>query len=96
MERMTRETVVEKFGAYLRHELSLAELVSWAESVLMESEFSLAHFATIRGVVARSVSLMYVPSDSHGKTASNSLPDSDIPHRSVSSPASWFPSALSR
>ncbi len=53
MALITRETVVEKLAAYLRHELSLAELVSWAESALMESELDLAHFATIRDAIAR-------------------------------------------
>ncbi len=53
MRLITRETVTEKLGAYLRHDLSLAELVSWAESALMEGEFDPAHFATIREVIAR-------------------------------------------
>ena len=53
MNLITRETVTEKLAAYLRHDLSLAELVSWAESALMEGEFDPAHFATIREVVAR-------------------------------------------
>ena len=48
MALITREIVTEKLGAYLRHDLSLAELVSWAEG-----EFDPAHFATIREVVAR-------------------------------------------
>ena len=53
MRLITRETVAEKLAAYLRHDLSLAELVSWAESALMEKEFDPAHFATIRDAVAR-------------------------------------------
>ena len=52
MNLITRETVT-RTCAYLRHDLSLAELVSWAESALMEGEFDPAHFATIREVVAR-------------------------------------------
>lgn len=47
MQLITRETVTDKLAAYLRHDLSLAELVSWAESALMEGEFELAQFATI-------------------------------------------------
>jgi HD-like signal output (HDOD) protein len=53
MAYITRETVAEKLAAYLRHDLSLAELVSWAESALMESEFDPAHFDTIRDAIAR-------------------------------------------
>ena len=36
MALITREIVTEKLGAYLRHDLSLAESVSWAESALMK------------------------------------------------------------
>ena len=49
----TRETVAEKFSAYLHHELSLDSLVAWAESALMDGEFDPAHLPTIRDVVAR-------------------------------------------
>jgi hypothetical protein len=45
--------VAEKLAAYLHHDLSLADLVTWAESALMETDFDPAHFATIRDVVAR-------------------------------------------
>lgn len=53
MKFITRETVAEKIAAYLRHDLSLAELVSWAESALMEGEFDPDHFDTLRDVIAR-------------------------------------------
>ncbi len=53
MALVTRETVAEKLAAYLHHDLSLADLVSWAETALMDGEFDPAHFATIRDVVAR-------------------------------------------
>ena len=53
MERITRETVAEKLGAYLRHELSLTSLVAWAETVLMEGEFDPKDLELIRDVVAR-------------------------------------------
>lgn len=45
MMLITRETVVEKFAAYLRHELR--------ESTLLVGEFGPAHFLTIRDAVAR-------------------------------------------
>lgn len=53
MERITRQAVAEKFGAYLRHELSLTTLVAWAETALMEGEFDPKDPELIRDVVAR-------------------------------------------
>lgn len=53
MELITRETAVEKLGAHLRHELTLANLVTWAESAMMEGEFDPTHLSAIRDVVAR-------------------------------------------
>jgi len=53
MPLVTRESVAEKLGAYLRHDLSLVALVDWAETALMEKEFDPAHLATIRNAVAR-------------------------------------------
>lgn len=53
MGPITRETVVEKIAAYLRHDLSLAALVAWAEDALMEGEFDSQDVATLREVVAR-------------------------------------------
>ena len=53
MTLITREIVAEQLSAYLRHELSLAGLVAWAESAMMEGEFAPAHFTAIRDAVAR-------------------------------------------
>lgn len=53
MKPITRQTVAEKLAAYLRHELSLADLVAWAENAMMEGEFDEKDVATIRDVVAR-------------------------------------------
>ena len=50
---ITRQTVADKLAAYLRHDVSLAELVTWAESALMESAFEREHFTEIRDVIAR-------------------------------------------
>jgi len=52
-EMITRQTVVNKLDAYLQHELSLAHLVAWAETAIMEGEFESQHFGEIRDVVAR-------------------------------------------
>lgn len=53
MELITRQTVVDKLAAYLRHELTLPTLVTWAETALMEGEFDPQHFGEIRDAVAR-------------------------------------------
>ncbi len=50
---ITRQTVADKLVAYLRHEISPADLVSWAQSAMMEGEFEHEHFTEIRDVVAR-------------------------------------------
>lgn len=53
MATVTRQSVAEKVGAYLHHDLSLAALVDWAESALLNEDFDPAHVATIRNAVAR-------------------------------------------
>ncbi|BCA53720.1 hypothetical protein W02_08600 [Nitrospira sp. KM1] len=53
MSIVTRESVAEKLGAYLRHDLSLAALVDWAELALMEEDFDPAQMTTIRNAIAR-------------------------------------------
>jgi hypothetical protein len=45
--------VVDKLAAYLRHDLSLADLVAWAEAAMMDGEFEPHDFTAIRDVVAR-------------------------------------------
>lgn len=48
-----RQTVAEKLGAYLPHELSRDNLVAWAETALMDGELDPSHLETIRDAVAR-------------------------------------------
>jgi len=48
-----RQTVADKLAAYIRHDLSLADLVTWAEAAMMDGEFEPQHFNAIRDVVAR-------------------------------------------
>lgn len=50
---ITRHTVAQKLAAYLRHELTLAQLVDWAENALMQGEFAEADADAVREVVAR-------------------------------------------
>ena len=36
---VTRQNVADKLGAYLHHEVSLEELVDWAERQIMDADF---------------------------------------------------------
>jgi hypothetical protein len=51
--KITRRDVAKKLGAYLRHELSCAELVDWAENAILDGEFAPADLPQARDVVAR-------------------------------------------
>jgi hypothetical protein len=51
--QLTREMVVHKLAAYLRHEILLDDLVAWANAIMMEGDFEEAHYDAIRNVVAR-------------------------------------------
>lgn len=48
--RITRQMVAERLGAYLGAQISLAELVDWAEDQVREAEFE---SPTVRDAVAR-------------------------------------------
>ena len=50
---VTRQMVAARISAHLRGEVSLADLVSWAEDAMREGEFTAPDFAAIRDVVAR-------------------------------------------
>jgi len=50
---ITKQTVADKIAAYLRHDISLADLVSWAEEAMMEGEFAEQEMTAIRHVVSR-------------------------------------------
>ena len=50
--QLTRETVAYKLAAYLHHEISLAELVAWANAAMMEGDFEEAYYDAIREAVA--------------------------------------------
>ena len=49
----TREAVARKLAAYLHHEISLDELVAWANVAMMEGDFEEAYYDAIRDAVAR-------------------------------------------
>ena len=50
---ITKQIVASKIAAYLRHEISLAELVNWAKDAMMEGEFAEHETAVVSGVVSR-------------------------------------------
>jgi hypothetical protein len=47
---ITRQIAAEQLGAYLRHQLSLAQLVDWSEQQMMDGEFETP---AVRDLVAR-------------------------------------------
>jgi hypothetical protein len=50
---ITNQTVAEKIGAYLHHEVTLEQLVDWAENSLMNDEFAESDVAKLSAVIAR-------------------------------------------
>lgn len=50
---ISKQTVSSKIAAYLRHEISIAQLVSWAEDALMESDFTDSDAASIADILAQ-------------------------------------------
>ena len=50
---ITKQSVADKIAAYFRHELSLAELVDWAELALMNGELAEGDQETLAAVIAR-------------------------------------------
>ncbi|MDQ3623833.1 MAG: hypothetical protein M3463_15305 [Verrucomicrobiota bacterium] len=50
---ITKQTVAEKLAAYFRHELTLGQLIDWAENALMDGEFAASEAGVLSGVLAR-------------------------------------------
>jgi hypothetical protein len=50
---ITKQTVANKIAAYLHHEITLAQLVDWAEKALMEGEFAEREMDALRFVTSR-------------------------------------------
>jgi hypothetical protein len=50
---ITKQIVADKLAAYLRHDISLAELVSWAEATMMDGEFAENGMEAVTSVIAR-------------------------------------------
>ena len=50
---ITKKIVVDKIAAYLHHDITLAQLVDWAEHAMMEDEFEESGLPAIRSAVFR-------------------------------------------
>jgi hypothetical protein len=50
--RVTRKTVASKLSGYLRHRLTVAQLVDWAERVMMDGQLAGPDAAVVRDAVA--------------------------------------------
>jgi hypothetical protein len=50
---ITKKIVADKIAAYLRHEISLPQLVDWSEKALMEGELAETDATTLSDVIAR-------------------------------------------
>ena len=53
MQLVTSKIIAEKLSNYLHHQLSLEELVDWAENVMMEGDFEKKNYKTLREIVSR-------------------------------------------
>ena len=51
--KITRQKVSQKLIDYLYHRITLAELVDWAESAMMEANFEEKYFEIVRDIVSR-------------------------------------------
>jgi len=50
---ITRQIVANRIAAYLRHDISLAQLVDWAENALLDAELDAADAPQLAQVVGR-------------------------------------------
>lgn len=51
--QVTKQIAAQKLTAFLHNELSLAQLVDWAEAALLDGEFPDAEMEALRFVVSR-------------------------------------------
>ncbi|OFZ98638.1 MAG: hypothetical protein A3H35_09690 [Betaproteobacteria bacterium RIFCSPLOWO2_02_FULL_62_17] len=49
---ITKKIVADKIAAYLHHDITLAQLVDWAENAMMEDEFEESGLPAIRRAVS--------------------------------------------
>jgi hypothetical protein len=51
--KITRKDVARKITDYLHHQITLPELIDWAENMMMEADFESHDFEALRDVVSR-------------------------------------------
>ena len=51
--KINRQKVARKLIDYLHHRITLTELVDWAETAMMETDFEEQDFEIIRNIVSR-------------------------------------------
>ncbi len=51
--KITRKDVAKKIADYLHHQITLPELVNWAENMMMEADFETHDFEALRDVISR-------------------------------------------
>ena len=51
--KITRKDVAGKISDYLHHKITLAELVNWAENMMMDADFESHDFEALRDVISR-------------------------------------------
>lgn len=50
---ISKQVVASKIAAYLHHEITLEQLVGWAEDAIMDGDFDNREVETLRWVLAR-------------------------------------------
>ena len=50
---ITRDTIADRISAYLRHDITLSQLVEWSESAMMDGEVDARDAAKLTAAIAR-------------------------------------------
>ena len=50
---ITKQTVADKIAAYLHHEITVVQLVDWAEQTMMDGELAEHDAKTLSAIIAR-------------------------------------------
>jgi hypothetical protein len=53
MMTITKQVAAERIAAYLQHQITLAQLVDWAERALLDGEFAEQDSAVLAAVIGR-------------------------------------------
>ena len=50
---ITKQTVADKIAAYLHHDITMAQLVNWAENAMMEADWDETNATVLTTVIGR-------------------------------------------